>query len=370
MRTLTLHVKADFVRQDETTRTCSPDKQIADKQFADCEKRYDLTPSKIETDSTISDQRSSRPRSRTFTFTKGDVSPGKRLRSAIRPQSINGNVPKRDASRSPEKRSGSSSSAPKNNPIEFVRYLKSAIDPTKAEVGRIHKLRLILRNETVAWVDDFIRLGGMTETIEFLRRIMQMQWREEHEDQLLHETLRCLRGLCMTTVALAEFDRFADQLLPELMAMLFDVGKKGPSEYNTRVIVFNLMRECGPQRSTWRTLLILSQSRTLLQASKSAPMLQTVVRSKLCVTCKGRFLRQTCSICHLSRICGPDDHINYGVRRPRMWSKKSFGFFYTTTTLCHQRRPARKTVLWPRTFRRTSSDISRGLEHLCLPHLT
>ena len=107
----------------------------------------------------------------------------------------------------------------------------------------MHKLRILLRNETVAWVDSFLSLGGMTEIVALLHRIMAMEWREEHEDQLLHETLLCLKGLCTAERAIGELDKVADELFPALLGMLYDDEKKGPAEYSTRAIVITVLCE-------------------------------------------------------------------------------------------------------------------------------
>ncbi len=72
----------------------------------------------------------------------------------------------------------------------------------------------------------------------FLTRI-----REEHEDQLLHEALLCLKGLCSTELAAQQLCRLEGSLFPALLAMLFDKEHKGPSEFNTRGIIINLLRE-------------------------------------------------------------------------------------------------------------------------------
>jgi hypothetical protein len=45
------------------------------------------------------------------------------------------------------------------------------------EVGKIHKLRQLLRNETVSWVEAFIKLGGMAEIVDLLHRVMLVEWR-------------------------------------------------------------------------------------------------------------------------------------------------------------------------------------------------
>ncbi|CAK7226203.1 hypothetical protein SBRCBS47491_006151 [Sporothrix bragantina] len=90
-----------------------------------------------------------------------------------------------------------------NSPADFVTYLRTVQAPEKVEVGKLHKLRLLLRNETVAWIEDFIGQGGMEEVVGLLHRIMAVEW----------------------------------SLLPALIHMIFDPEKKGPSEFTTRNIV-------------------------------------------------------------------------------------------------------------------------------------
>lgn len=68
-------------------------------------------------------------------------------------------------------------------------------------------------------------------------------FREEHEDALLHEVLLCLKALCTTKRALRELDGIQTTLFPQLVRMIFDEEHKGPSEFNTRGIVFSLL--CG-----------------------------------------------------------------------------------------------------------------------------
>jgi hypothetical protein len=62
-------------------------------------------------------------------------------------------------------------------PGDFVAYLRKVQQPELVEVGKLHKLRLLLRNETVAWTEEFIRSGGMKEIVELLHRIMAVEWR-------------------------------------------------------------------------------------------------------------------------------------------------------------------------------------------------
>lgn len=253
MRTLTLMVKADFIKQDKMTGVSPPGtvngvREDSTTSSKIVEVSHD---EKKEEDESKSTKRS-RTRSRTFTWTKsdrknkGDSSPSKKQRSQSkgRPQSVE--IPKEaymNAQQTPTTPTGSfgrKSGAPAN-PADYISYLKKHQDPVKVEVGRLHKLRILLRNETVTWVDGFISHGGMAEIVNLLNKTMAIEWREDHEDQVLHEGLLCLKGLCTTERALAELNKVADALFPALLGMLFDEEKKGPAEYTTRTIIINVL---------------------------------------------------------------------------------------------------------------------------------
>ncbi|KAJ2893877.1 hypothetical protein MKZ38_008144 [Zalerion maritima] len=136
-----------------------------------------------------------------------------------------------------------------NTAIDFVAYLHKTSQPEVVEVGKLHKLRLLLRNETVAWTEDFIRQGGMKEIVGLLCRIMDVEWREEHEDALLHETLLCLKALCTVALGLQYLHEIQSTLFPALLSMVFDPEKKGPSEFTTRSIITSVLFtyiETGP----------------------------------------------------------------------------------------------------------------------------
>ncbi|KEQ96044.1 hypothetical protein AUEXF2481DRAFT_28756 [Aureobasidium subglaciale EXF-2481] len=261
MRTLTLRVKADFVKQDKGA--VSPTKPETRLPFFHDEPTQQQTADREEEPVKEDLSKRSRSRSKTFTLTRSDGSPRKQKPDS-RPNSIHiprssGTLPKNFVPPSPGR--GPQAACPD----EFVAYLENVRDPVQMEVGRLHKLRLLLRNETVAWVDNFISLGGMAQVVDLLHRIMQIEWREEHEDQLLHEALLCLKGLCTTEVALKNLASLADALFPKLLAMLFDEEKKGPSEFTTRGIIINILfaylgaaRTGGPHFLAQRARVILA----------------------------------------------------------------------------------------------------------------
>jgi hypothetical protein len=243
MRTLTLRVKADFVRQDQGAAKTAEANPAQTASGAAAQEEVD--------DDGKSTKRS-RARSRTFTFSKGDKkggdsSPSKNARSRSKGRPTSVIVPKGQSAHdalTPTTPTGNSwgrrgHATPAVS--EYITYLRRNQDPKKVEVGRLHKLRILLRNETVAWVDDFISQGGMSEVVGLLHRLMGIEWREEHEDQCLHESLLCLKGLCTTERALGELEKVADELFPALIAMVFDDEKKGPAEYTTRTIIVNVL---------------------------------------------------------------------------------------------------------------------------------
>ena len=258
MRSLTLRVKADFVKQDQQASKTAKSSPIGPAEGGNAKSMSSPTKAtnSSPTDDGKNDEESkstkrSRPRSRTFTFSKGDkrgadASPSKRQRPQSKSQATSTHSPTESS-----KRNSSTPNTPRTSldkgraattvPADYIAYLKENQNPVHIEVGRLHKLRILLRNETVAWVDSFISLGGMSEIVALLHRIMAVEWREEHEDQLLHETLLCLKGLCTTGRAMVELEKVADGLFPALLGMLYDEEKKGPAEYSTRTIVTTVL---------------------------------------------------------------------------------------------------------------------------------
>ena len=134
-------------------------------------------------------------------------------------------------------------------PDNFVSYLNLASAPSRrqnagmkdVELAKLHKLRLYLRNERLRWVEDFILLGGMNAIIDVLYRCLDIEWREDHEDNILHELLLCLKALCTARKALDKLAVVEKELFTRLVDTIFDEERKGPSEFATRGLVFSLL---------------------------------------------------------------------------------------------------------------------------------
>ncbi|KAJ5606024.1 hypothetical protein N7510_008805 [Penicillium lagena] len=245
MRSLDTNIKADFIQKDRTENV------TPHSAGGTADGRRGRGNESKEKESQDRKSSRSRSRSRGFNFGKGSSSPTKKPRPESgsfhhRPRSVDLSQPvgvytTLTPAASTTSLSQAAAVDTAADPSDFVHYLREIQKPEMIEIGKIHKLRLLLRNETVSWVDSFIAEGGMHEIVQLLYRIMKVEWRADHEDTLLHEALLCLKGLCTTSVALARLTEIEGELFPALLKMLFDEEKKGPSEFTTRSIIINLL---------------------------------------------------------------------------------------------------------------------------------
>lgn len=194
MRALDTNIKADFIKQhitgsassidDLTSKSTATAKPVlTHRSKTDSSESRDGLDSKATAD--LVNPKKSRPRSLTFTLSKSDRASlkkqkGERPTSRGRGKSI-------DISRASTTRNSSTdgshalahtSKATKAlEPGEYVAYLRRAPSPQLVEVGKLQKLRQLLRNETVEWVDSFIVEGGMVEIVALLNKIINIEWR-------------------------------------------------------------------------------------------------------------------------------------------------------------------------------------------------
>lgn len=182
MRSLDTNIKADFIQkgllENNTPRSASPTVSTngsTGRQGRRKEQKEDR------------DGKSSRSRSRSrgFSFSKGSMSPKKRpdsVGSHKRPKSVDlsqptGTFKTLNPNTSASSLSGTACIDTAADPSDFVHYLREIQKPEMIDVGKLHKLRILLRNETVSWVDTFIADGGMDEIVQLLYRIMKIEWR-------------------------------------------------------------------------------------------------------------------------------------------------------------------------------------------------
>lgn len=182
MRNLNDTIKMEFIRQDwAETQTAKPDRPGTDGSDTSMEVKNNVaTPDLAGT---------KRKKHRSMTFTKGGsgkspASPTKKskpegtLGRHFRNKSTDSVVSDRPLSSGSLTTTGIFSKVKgQQGPADFVTYLRKVQKPEIVEVGKLHKLRILLRNETVTWTEDFIRQGGMKEIVDLLHRILKVEWR-------------------------------------------------------------------------------------------------------------------------------------------------------------------------------------------------
>ncbi|KAM0747108.1 hypothetical protein T439DRAFT_329352 [Meredithblackwellia eburnea MCA 4105] len=105
------------------------------------------------------------------------------------------------------------------------------------EVGR---LRGRLRSESPNWVKEFITHGGYTGLLERLKELLDVEWREEqHDDQVLHELLRCLKALTLTSCGKRALSSRSPSPFVALTSLLF--SEKRPGDLPCRQLLVELV---------------------------------------------------------------------------------------------------------------------------------
>lgn len=177
MRSLDTNIKADFIQKDRTDLGTPVSSGTSDSRRGRGKESKDSQDRKGSR---------SRSRSRGFAFGRGSSSPGKKPRPESgtfhRPKSVDLSQPvgvytTLSAAGSTASLSEAAAVDTAADPSDFVHYLREIQKPEMVEVGKLHKLRLLLRNETISWVNGFISEGGMDEIVQLIYRIMKMEWR-------------------------------------------------------------------------------------------------------------------------------------------------------------------------------------------------
>ena len=192
MRSLNTRIKADFIKKETSGSSSASSADGLAPQFSDdppLDRPILTERSNTEDESRTSERveevgtpKKSRPRSFTFNRSKDSV-PTKKERpvSHIRVKSsdvTSSENPKSVASSSAAQTFSFMSRVPKPAlPEDYISYLHKVQKPQLMEVARIQKLRQLLRNEAVTWVDEFIRKNGMAAIVNLLYRIIEVEWR-------------------------------------------------------------------------------------------------------------------------------------------------------------------------------------------------
>ncbi|RDB25943.1 hypothetical protein Hypma_006681 [Hypsizygus marmoreus] len=125
------------------------------------------------------------------------------------------------------------------SPTKFFSIL-SGTSSTQLDVEDIKKLRLLLRNESASWSQEFLSLGGYSALLTRLNEILEVEWREEqHDDQVLHELLRCLKALSTSSIGCFALRSSCPTPFVQLVALLY--SDKKPGEVATRQLIADIL---------------------------------------------------------------------------------------------------------------------------------
>lgn len=125
------------------------------------------------------------------------------------------------------------------SPTKFCSILQSQ-SSTELDVEDIKKLRLLLRNESASWSQEFLKLGGYSALLTRLNEILEVEWREEqHDDQILHELLRCFKALSTSSIGCFALRSSCPTPFVQLVSLLY--SDKKPGEVATRQLIADLL---------------------------------------------------------------------------------------------------------------------------------
>ncbi|KZT41861.1 hypothetical protein SISSUDRAFT_1042398 [Sistotremastrum suecicum HHB10207 ss-3] len=108
------------------------------------------------------------------------------------------------------------------------------------EVEAVKKLRLLLRNESAGWSEKFLKTGGYAALLTRLNEILEVEWREEqHDDQILHELLRCFKALSTSSIGCFALRSSCPTPFVQLVSLLY--SDKKPGDICSRQLIVDLL---------------------------------------------------------------------------------------------------------------------------------
>ncbi|KAF8656259.1 hypothetical protein AX16_002695 [Volvariella volvacea WC 439] len=137
------------------------------------------------------------------------------------------------------KEKGSQIGGKANSPVHFVSLLLRA-SSTQLEIESVKKLRMMLRNEAASWTQEFLSHGGYNALLTRLNELLEVEWREEqHDDQMLHELLKCFKALTTSEVGCTALRSACPTPYIQLITLLY--SDKKPGDVAPRQLIVELL---------------------------------------------------------------------------------------------------------------------------------
>lgn len=113
-------------------------------------------------------------------------------------------------------------------------------DTSRLDVAKVKRMRAVMSSETPAWLTEFFDEGGYTAVLARLKELLDMEWREEqHDDNLLHELLRCFLALSSTECGRQALTSSLPTPYIGLASLLY--SEKRPGDLSTRKVLVDLL---------------------------------------------------------------------------------------------------------------------------------
>ncbi|KAG9002492.1 hypothetical protein FRB90_011374 [Tulasnella sp. 427] len=123
---------------------------------------------------------------------------------------------------------------------EFMSAWLARTKSGDLEVERLKRLRLLLRNEAATWSETFLIGGGYSAMLTRLNDLLEMEWREEqHDDQALHELLRCFKALSTSSIGCFALRSACPTPFAQLVRLLY--SDKKPGDIASRQLIVDLI---------------------------------------------------------------------------------------------------------------------------------
>ncbi|KDN40879.1 hypothetical protein K437DRAFT_264181 [Tilletiaria anomala UBC 951] len=134
----------------------------------------------------------------------------------------------------------STSSNSKETPSHFATLLK-ANDASLIDVSKVKRMRAVLASESPSWIAEFAtEHDGYSAMLTRTKELLDMEWRsEQHDDQLLHELLRCFVALSTSDRGRSVLQSHAPAPFVGLADLLF--SEKKPGDLPTRKLIVDLL---------------------------------------------------------------------------------------------------------------------------------
>ncbi|KAL1703593.1 armadillo-type protein [Schizophyllum commune] len=153
------------------------------------------------------------------------------------------------------------------SPNRFLSILLGS-SSTELDIESVKKLRLMLRNESAGWTQEFLKIGGYNALMLRLNEILEVEWREEqHDDQILYELLRCFKALSTSAIGCFALRSSCPNPYVKLVALIY--SDKRPGDVPSRQLIIELLlllfdlyppsslpstgRSRPPRREAWET---------------------------------------------------------------------------------------------------------------------